>query len=303
MPNIEIADAPKLQAAMSHAAEQVDKAMDRLIPKNEGRENALFEAMRYATLGGGKRVRPFMVLSSAKLFGVNDDSALRTAAAVEFVHCYSLVHDDLPAVDNSDLRRGRASCHKAFDEATAILTGDALLTFAFEILSDPATHDNPAICCRLVNKLASAAGPRGMVAGQILDLMAEKKDFDVGQITRLQRLKTGQLFAFCAEAGAILGQASTQARDAMRSYANDLGLAFQMTDDVIDVEGSSLDTGKPAKQDEAAGKSTFASLLGVERTREHAQMLANQAIAHLGDFDNRADPLRDLARYVVLRRA
>jgi farnesyl diphosphate synthase len=265
-------------------------------------EAKLFEAMRYACLGGGKRLRPFLVLTSAGLFGVSRECAVRVAAAVEFIHCYSLVHDDLPAMDNSDLRRGRPTVHRQFDHATAILAGDALLTLAFEVLADPATHEDPKVRCGLVASLAKAAGMHGMVGGQMLDLIAEHEQFDMGSTTRLQRLKTGEMIAFSCCAGAILGKASQPQMQALHNYAHDLGLAFQIADDLLDIDGDPAITGKPVQQDAAAGKATFVSILGIDRARDQARLLADQAARHLEIFDERADLLKAVATYVVERR-
>jgi len=218
------------------------------------------------------------------------------------VHAYSLIHDDLPAMDNSDLRRGRPTCHKEFDEATAVLAGDGLLTMAFEVLAHPDTHGDPTVRAELVSALAIAAGPAGMVGGQMIDLIAEKQRLDIGAITRLQRMKTGALIAFACEAGAILAKAATERRTALRGYAHDLGLAFQIADDLLDVEGSAAETGKPVGADAAAGKATFVSILGVERARAQAELLVNQAIAHLELFEDKAELLRQVARFVVDRR-
>jgi farnesyl diphosphate synthase len=212
------------------------------------------------------------------------------------------VHDDLPAMDDSDLRRGRPTCHKMFDEATAVLAGDGLLTAAFGVLADPDTHADPAVRCELVTALAAAAGAAGMVGGQMIDLIAEKRPLDIGAITRLQRMKTGALIAFSCEAGAILAKASNEPRHALRGYAHDLGLAFQITDDLLDVEGSAAETGKPVGADAAAGKATFVSILGVERARAQAVLLARQAVAHLDLFEGRAELLREAARFAVTRR-
>ncbi|EWY39788.1 farnesyl-diphosphate synthase [Skermanella stibiiresistens SB22] len=291
-----------LATAMGEAAELVEQEIDHLLPMSELTEAKLFEAMRYACLGGGKRLRPFLVLNSAGLFGVARDCAARVAAAVEFVHCYSLVHDDLPAMDDSDLRRGRPTVHKRFDEATAVLVGDGLLTLAFEVLADPATHEDPKIRCALVAALAKAAGMHGMVGGQMLDLIAETTEFDMGSTTRLQRLKTGEMIAFSCCAGAILGRASQPQAQALHNYAHDLGLAFQIADDLLDIDGDPAVTGKPVKRDAAAGKATFVSILGVERARDQARLLADQAARHLDIFDGRADMLKAVATYVVERR-
>jgi len=288
--------------ALAGAAKLTDAALDRLVPVPPGLEARVFEAMRYASLAPGKRLRPFLVLASARLFGVSERSALQVAAAIELVHSYSLVHDDLPAMDDSDLRRGRPTCHKAFDEATAVLAGDGLLTLAFEVLAHPDTHGDTAVRCELVSTLAQASGSSGMVGGQMIDLIAENRSLDIGAITRLQRLKTGALIAFACESGAILAKASTEVRLALRGYAHDLGLAFQIADDLLDVEGSAGETGKPVGQDVAAGKATFVSILGRERARDQAELLVRQAVAHLDLFEERADLLRQAARFVIDRR-
>jgi len=225
------------------------------------------------------------------------------AAAIELVHCYSLVHDDLPAMDDDDLRRGKPTVHKAFDEATAILVGDALLTLAFEVLSHPDTHPNPEVRCKLVAALARAAGARGMVAGQMIDLSVGDREADIGEITRLQRLKTGALIGFSCEAGAILGQAGESQHEALRGYAHDLGLAFQIADDLLDVEGTAEEVGKAVGKDASHGKATFLSIMGPERARDQANMLVEQATAHLAIFDEKADFLRKVARYIVERRS
>jgi farnesyl diphosphate synthase len=289
--------------ALAEAAQATDELLDRLITVPSGLEARVFEAMRYALLAPGKRLRPFLVLASAQLFSVGRGSALQAAAAVELVHAYSLIHDDLPAMDNSDLRRGLPTCHKAFDEATAILAGDGLLTLAFEVLAEPDTHGDPAVRCELVTALAVAAGASGMVGGQMIDLIAEHRpDLDIGAITHLQRMKTGALIAFSCEAGAVLGKSPHEPRLALRGYAHDLGLAFQIADDLLDVQGSAGETGKPVNQDAAAGKATFVSILGVERSRAQAQLLVDQAISHLEIFGEKADLLRQAARFVIDRR-
>src|SRR5579871_4584868 len=286
-------------AALAETAKLTNAAIDKIIETPAGLESRVFEAMRYAALGPGKRLRPFLVLASSQLFAVSRRSALQVAAAIELVHAYSLVHDDLPAMDNSDLRRGRPTCHKAFDDATAVLAGDGLLTLAFEVLAQPDTHGDPAVRCELVQSLAQAAGGSGMVGGQMIDLLAENLSLDIGAITRLQRLKTGALIAFACEAGAILGKAPSDRRLALRGYAHDLGLAFQIADDLLDVQGSAGETGKPVGQDAAAGKATFVSILGAERARAQADVLIHQAVAHLEPFEGRAELLRKAARFVV----
>ncbi len=294
-------DTVSLADATSVATRLTDALIEQLLAVPPGPEARVYEAMRYSALAPGKRLRPLLVLGGARLFGVARRSALQVAAAIEMVHAYSLIHDDLPAMDNSDLRRGRPTCHKRFDEATAVLAGDGLLTIAFEVLAHPDTHGDPAVRCELVSALATAAGGAGMVGGQMIDLIAERQPLDIGAITRLQRMKTGALIAFSCEAGAILAKAAGELRTALRGYAHDLGLAFQIADDLLDVEGSAAETGKPVGADAAAGKATFVSILGVERARAQAGLLVDQAVAHLDLFEQRADLLRQVARFVINR--
>ena len=292
-------------AALSFAAESVERTMDRLLPRGDTGEARVVEAMRYSSLGGGKRLRAFFVLAGATLFKVGAVPALRTASAIEFVHAYSLIHDDLPAMDDDDLRRGKPSCHKQFDEATAILAGDALQALAFEVLAHGDTHGDPAVRAALVAELAKAAGAHGMVGGQMLDLLAESQgpDLSIGAITRLQRMKTGALITFSCTSGAILGRAAEPLRMALSAYAHDLGLAFQIVDDLLDIEGTAEELGKTPGKDEAVGKATFVSILGKERARDQADLLARQAAAHLEPFGAAADLLRQAAQFVVSRRA
>lgn len=294
----------RFDLALNFAAESVEHTMERLLPSGDEGEARLFEAMRYSSLGGGKRLRAFFVLASATLFKVAPQSALRTASAIEFVHAYSLIHDDLPAMDDDDLRRGKPSCHKQFDEATAILAGDALQALALEVLAHEETHGDPAVRVALVAELARAAGAHGMVGGQMLDLLAETQaePLSIGAITRLQRLKTGALISFSCTAGAILGKASDHARAALSAYAHDLGLAFQIVDDLLDVEGNVVELGKTPGKDAEAGKATFVSILGVERARAQAGLLAQQAAVHLESFGEAAELLRQAANFVVARR-
>jgi farnesyl diphosphate synthase len=299
----------QFEPALASAAESTERIMDRLLPRippegGDTDESRVFEAMRYSSLGGGKRLRAFFVLAGATLFKVSAISALRVASAVEFVHAYSLIHDDLPAMDDDDLRRGKPSCHKQFDEATAILAGDALQALAFEVLAQEATHGDPAVRIALVSELARAAGAHGMVGGQMLDLLAESEStMSIGAITRLQRLKTGALISFSCTAGAILGKAAEPLRVALAAYAHDLGLAFQIVDDLLDVEGDAAALGKATHKDAVAGKATFVSILGLERARAQAGLLAQQSSAHLEPFGPAADLLRQAARFVVERRA
>jgi farnesyl diphosphate synthase len=291
-----------LTAAMVRIAGVVDAALDVLLPVPEGAEARLADAMRYAALGGGKRLRAFLVLESSTLFAVSQTCAARVAASVEMIHAYSLVHDDLPAMDDDDLRRGKPSTHKAFDEATAILAGDALQTRAFEVLAEPDTHSDPQARCELVAALGAAAGARGMAGGQMIDMLAEGESLDGPSVTRLQALKTGRLIQFSAEAGAILGRAALPQRHLLAAYGRDLGAAFQIADDLLDTEGSTEETGKTAGKDAAAGKATMVAILGVDRARAQAELLARQAASHLDGFGDRAALLRALASFAVARR-
>ncbi|PCI99072.1 MAG: farnesyl-diphosphate synthase [Alphaproteobacteria bacterium] len=294
---------PELQSEMNAVSEAVNKTIARLLPETDLPENHLYDAMRHGTLSGGKRLRPFLVMHSAALFNVDPARARRVAAALEFIHCYSLIHDDLPSMDNAALRRGKPTVHIQYDEATAILAGDALLTLAFEILSENETHEDPRVRCELIQTLARSSGGHGMVGGQMLDLLAEKQEFDLGTISRLQRMKTGKLMAFACEAGAIIGKAGEPQKRALCNYAHDLGLAFQVTDDILDVEADPQDTGKDTGKDVEAGKATFVSAMGKEQAKERADMLVHQAIGHLKIFEGRAEMLKELALYVLERRA
>jgi farnesyl diphosphate synthase len=293
-----------LEQAMRDVAEAVERAIADLLPVPEGVEARLAEAMRYATLGGGKRLRAFMVMESAALFAVDRRCAARVAASIEMIHAYSLVHDDLPAMDDDDLRRGKPSTHKAFDEATAILAGDALQTRAFEVLAEGDTHSNAEVRCELVCALAQASGMRGMAGGQMIDMLAEGLTLSLPEITRLQALKTGRLLQVSAEAGAILGRAPIHQRHLLAAYGRDLGAAFQIADDLLDATGTEEETGKRTGKDADAGKATLVAVLGVDRARAQADALAAQAAGHLDSFDEpAADLLRQLATFVVSRRA
>ena len=289
------------QARLRDDAEFVGRALDTLLPIDEGPEGRLMDAVRYAALMGGKRVRPYLALHSAALFNVDPKCALRAAAAIEMVHCYSLVHDDLPAMDDDDLRRGQPTCHIKYDEATAILAGDALLTRAFEVLSEEGTHQDAHVRVNLVKELSKAAGAFGMVGGQMLDLVAHEHELDMSEVARLQRMKTGGLINFACVSGAILGKASENAEHRLHGYAHDLGLAFQIVDDLLDATGTAEQVGKRTGKDVEQGKATFVSLMGVEQARAQAERLRDQAIEHLDVFEEKADPLRDMAHFVVNR--
>ena len=280
-------------------ATDLEARLDALLPTGD----AIAEAMRWGTLGGGKRLRGFLVVESAALFDVPRAQALNTAAAIECLHAYSLIHDDLPCMDDDDLRRGRPTVHRKWDEATAVLAGDALQTQAFAILSDPATHPDPSVRIALVSALAAASGQGGMVGGQAMDIAAETagRMLDLVEIRTLQALKTGALIRFAAQSGALLGQGDSTARDALTSYADALGAAFQIRDDLLDVDGDEAAAGKALNKDAQAGKATYVSLLGVDGARQKADELIAQAIFALRPFGTRANALADAARYTISR--
>lgn len=290
-----------LRPALEAIGKAMDQRFDRLLQVPPDSRGRLFEAMRHAAIGGGKRMRPLLVVAACDLFHVDRERALRVALAIECVHVYSLIHDDLPCMDDDDMRRGKPTVHKAFDEATAVLAGDSLQVLAFDILADEATHEDPFARVELVAELARASGPTGMAGGQMMDLVAEHEITDLAGVTRLQQLKTGALIGFCLEAGAIMGRVPEAQRTPLRGYARDLGLAFQIADDLLDVEGSADNTGKAVGKDAAAGKATFVSLLGIERARTQAAMLIDQAIAHLNGYGEEADLLRAIARFAIER--
>jgi farnesyl diphosphate synthase len=292
----------EVQAALSETASFMEDMLDRLLPVANGPEGRVIEAMRYAALGGGKRIRAFLALQSGRLFGVERRAMGRAAAAIECMHAYSLIHDDLPAMDDDAIRRGRPATHKAFGEATAILAGDALQALAFEILAAPETHQDPHLRCELVARLAHAAGCHGMVGGQMIDMSEKPETGDIGYVTRAERMKTGALIAFSCDAGAVMGKASPQMRHALAGFAQELGLAFQIADDLLDAEGIAIETGKATRKDSGQGKTTFVSILGVERAREQAQLLAAQAALYLDLFDEKADLLRGITDFTVARR-
>jgi farnesyl diphosphate synthase len=300
-----MADALQAAVAMVPAMRRTGAEIDRLIevtlvdPPDPRRQ--LYEAMRYAAVGGGKRLRPLLVVASASLFGVPRRQALRAGLAVECVHVHSLIHDDLPCMDDDDLRRGKPTVHRAYDEATAVLAGDALLALAFETLADPATHPNSEVRSTLVLELAKAVGVGGMAGGQMLDLLPWTEDVDLAAVTRLQRLKTGALIGWCLDAGGIMGLAAPDLRTHLRGYAHCLGLAFQIADDLLDCEGDEAKVGKRVGKDSAQGKETFVSLLGPERARTQADLLTAQAVDHLRAFGEEADLLRAIAHFAVKR--
>lgn len=283
--------------ALAAIASDVDAMFDALLPSG----GTLAAAMRHAAIGGGKRLRPLLLTVVAGMHGVDRGQALRAAVAIEAIHAYSLVHDDLPCMDDDAIRHGKPSTHKAFGEAMAVLAGDALQSFAFEVLADPASSGDPFVRAELVQVLACAAGAHGMVGGQMLDIEGEGQSLDLAAITRLQQLKTGALLSAAVEMGAVLGRLAPEGRVHLRGYARDIGLAFQIADDLLDHSGDASKAGKALRKDAEAGKQTFVGLLGEARAREQAAMLSNQAIAHLGSYGQEADLLRALARYIVER--
>ena len=285
--------------ALRHCAAETDALLDRLLGPDASPASRVLEAMRYAALGPGKRLRPFLVAETAALFDVPRGRALRVGAALECVHCYSLVHDDLPAMDDDDLRRGRPTLHRAFDEATAILAGDALLTFAFEIIADPATHPDAAVRLQLVSHLAQASGMAGMVGGQMLDIEAESRtDSNLSEISLIQSLKTGALFRFACEAGAVL---AGQNPSPLATYAARIGFAFQIADDILDVVSTPEALGKATQKDKGKGKATFVDLLGLEAAKRRAEALVDEAVAALSPYGGKAGVLADAARFIVRR--
>jgi farnesyl diphosphate synthase len=290
-----------IQKALAFAAVEVERTLESVLPALNGQHAAVKEAMRYAVFVGGKRLRPFLVVECARLFGVPASRALRAAAAIELLHTYSLVHDDLPCMDDDVLRRGQPTVHVRFDEATAVLAGDALLTLAFEVMVAPETHPSAEARCLLAARLAQAAGSDGVVGGQMMDMLAPKQDFNSEEIVTLQRMKTGALFEFACEAGAILGNAGVEDRHRLRGYARDLGLAFQIVDDLIDAFGSAEKAGKTVAKDHAQGKATLVARIGYDAARHKARALAERAVDKLSTFDKAADTLRQLPRYLLNR--
>ncbi len=290
-----------LHDALVRIAKEVDACFDTVLPVPGDPRDRLFEAMRYAAIGGGKRLRPLLVASVAGMYGVDRNVAVRVGSALEAIHVYSLIHDDLPCMDNDALRHGKATVHLAFDEATAVLAGDSLLALAFEILSDPDLIGDPFTRIELVRTLALASGAQGMAGGQMMDIIAETTAFDLSTVTRLQQLKTGALLGAAVEMGAILGKIAPEGRTHLRGYARDIGLAFQIVDDLLDAEGNEAAAGKALRKDANAGKQTFVSLLGVDRARAQARHLTDQAIQYLASHGEEAEPLRAIARFIVER--
>ena len=290
-----------LEAEAQRVSAGLDDFFSRLLENPNDSREALYSAMRHAATGGGKRLRPLLTIAASRLFGIDKEQALRVAAAIEAIHVYSLIHDDLPSMDNDDLRRGKPTVHKAFGEATAILAGDSLHALAFEILAHEATHNDPHVRADLVLELSRASGPNGMAGGQMMDLAAEGQSLDLAAVTRLQQLKTGALIEYSVEAPCIMARLVRDARTPYRGYARNVGLAFQITDDLIDHSGDEAAAGKRTGKDAKAGKATFVSLHGADRARQQAQLLVDQAIDHLSDHGEEADMLRAIARFSIER--
>jgi farnesyl diphosphate synthase len=301
--SVELVDGTRLdlEAEADRVSAWLDDFFSRLLESPGDSRERLYSAMRHATIGGGKRLRPLLTIAASRMFDIDEEQALRAAAAIEAIHVYSLIHDDLPSMDDDDLRRGKATVHKAFDEATAVLAGDSLHALAFEILAHEATHKDPYVRSDLVLELSRASGPNGMAGGQMMDLAAEGQALDLAAITRLQQLKTGALIEYAVEAPCIIMRLAREARTPYRGYARNVGLAFQITDDLIDHSGSEAAAGKRTGKDADKGKATFVSLLGPDRAAQQARVLVEQAIDHLSDHGDEADMLRAIARFAIER--
>jgi len=293
--------AAELEAEAARVSAEVDGFFGQLLASPGDNRDRLYEAMRHAAIGGGKRLRPLLTIAASKLFGIEPSRALRVGCAIEAIHVYSLIHDDLPCMDDADLRRGKPTVHKAFGQAEAVLAGDSLHALAFEILAHPATHDDPGVRSELTLELARAAGPAGMAGGQMMDLASEGAPLDISAITRLQQLKTGALIEYSVEAVCVMTKLQSDCRTPYRGYARNIGLAFQIADDLIDHSGDEAAAGKRTGKDAPAGKATFVSLLGEERARQQASVLVNQAIEHLSGHGDEADLLRAIARFAIER--
>jgi farnesyl diphosphate synthase len=291
----------ELDAEATRVAAEVDGFFAEILPVPGDGRDRLYEAMRHAAIGGGKRLRPLLTIGASRLFAIDRLRALRAGCAIEAIHVYSLIHDDLPCMDDADLRRGKPTLHKAFGEAGAVLAGDSLHALAFEILAHPATHEDPWVRSDLILELARAAGPAGMAGGQMMDLVAEGQQLDLPAITRLQQLKTGALIEYAVEAACIMTKLPNEARTSYRGYARNIGLAFQIADDLIDHSGSEAAAGKRTGKDANAGKATFVSVLGPDRARQQATFLVDQAIEHLSGHGSEADLLRGIARFAIER--
>jgi len=290
-----------LKSSLAQVQQDIDSAFDAYLQVPDDSRARLVKAMRHATIGGGKRVRPLLVVAVADLYRVDRSAAISAGCAVEAIHSYSLIHDDLPCMDDDELRHGKPTVHRAFDEATAVLAGDALHALAFDILTQNDVSSDPFVRSELVSVLARASGHEGMAGGQVMDMASEDQDYDLRQVTRLQQLKTGALLGASVEMGAILGRVPPEGRGHLRAYARDIGLAFQIADDLLDVEGDEALAGKALRKDGEQGKATFVTLMGAEKAREQARALVDQAVGHLSGHGSDARLLEALARFVVER--
>ena len=286
---------------LARVAEKMEHVLGQHLPAPKGHQSVIMEAMRYAALGGGKRLRPFLMIETARMLGHEADGVYMAASALEFLHVYSLVHDDLPAMDDDDLRRGKPTVHKAYDDAIAVLAGDGLLTYAFELLANEQVHSDAAIRLNLISDLARAGGVHGMIGGQVIDITASETDRDEALITQLQALKTGALIEYAVKAGATLAGASAAQHKALQNYARDTGLAFQIKDDILDFEGDAAKVGKAVGKDEALGKATFVSILGLEGARQKSQEFGDRAKRHLSSFGKDGQILRETVDFVLHR--
>ncbi len=290
-----------LGRALQRVQREIDAAFDAILAVPEDARARLVEAMRYAAIGGGKRVRPFLVITVAEMYGASRNAAIQAGCAIEAIHVYSLIHDDLPCMDDDDMRHGKPTLHKVYGEAIAVLAGDCLHDLAFDLLTSPEVGSDPFIRSELCGALARASGHNGMAGGQVMDMAAAEETFDLRAVTRLQQLKTGALLMAAVEMGAILGKVPEEARAHLRAYARDIGLAFQIADDLLDHEGDEAKAGKALRKDAEQGKATFVSLMGPDKAREQARFLSEQAVGHLASHGKEADVLRALARFIVER--
>jgi len=293
-----------IQKYLERQREKIDRFLDQAVPDGQAAPKILYESMRYSLLGGGKRIRPILTMAAAEAVGSQNDSILPFAAALEFIHTYSLVHDDLPAMDNDDFRRGRPTNHKTYGEGMAILAGDALLTMAFELCSNPKLKDSVPQDrqVQIIQELAVGSGHGGMVGGQVLDIQAENQDIDLGSLQTIHNFKTGRLIRASVRIGGIFGGASSSQLDSLTGYSEDIGLAFQIADDVLNMTGTREELGKDAGTDAKRGKKTYPTFYGVEGARELAEQCIKRAINRLEEFDQKADPLRAIADYIISRR-
>jgi geranylgeranyl diphosphate synthase type II len=293
-----------IQKYLERQREKIDRFLDQAVPDGQAAPKILYESMRYSLLGGGKRIRPILTMAASEAVGSQNDSILPFAAALEFIHTYSLVHDDLPAMDNDDFRRGRPTNHKTYGEGMAILAGDALLTMAFELCSNPKLKDSVPQDrqVQIIQELAVGSGHGGMVGGQVLDIQAENQDIDLGSLQTIHNFKTGRLIRASVRIGGIFGGASSSQLDSLTGYSEDIGLAFQIADDVLNMTGTREELGKDAGTDAKRGKKTYPTFYGVEGARELAEQCIKRAINRLDEFDQKADPLRAIADYIISRR-